>query len=261
MTFSVVAYDRDTKSWGVGVASKFLAVGSAVPFAQYGVGAVATQAWSNLSYGPNGLELLKTKNAEDTVRALTSADDLRERRQLGIVDSKGNAFAFTGKKCLDFAGHIVGDGFTVQGNILAGRSVIEAMAKEMEGRLPFTERILRALEAAQSKGGDRRGKQSAAILIVSEQGYEEFTSKYVDIRIDDSKEPLRELRRVMFLWEATFFKEEMVPIKDHLTEIQSALKRLGYETLSAWAGDNNFEEKCTEDKIGEKTLRVLLEQS
>lgn len=260
MTFSVVAYDRETNSWGVGVASKFLAVGSAVPFAKFGIGAVATQAWSNYSYGPNGLSLLKTKSAKETVETLTSADDLRERRQLGIVDSKGNAYSFTGSECLDYAGSIVGDGFTVQGNILAGQSVIEAMAKEMEKNTPFIERILRALDAAESQGGDRRGKQSAAILVVGEEGYEEFTDKYVDIRIDDSPEPLKELNRVMTLWEATFFKEEMVPISDNLGEIQSALERLGYPDLESWAKDNNFEEKCTKDKIGKKTLEVLLKQ-
>lgn len=262
MTFSVVAYDRDTKSWGVAVASRFIAVGSVVPWAEAKVGAIATQALSNISYGPNGLKLLRENNAKKVVEKLTAADDQREHRQLGVVDSKGEAFAFTGSKCFDYAGHIIGDGFTVQGNILAGSEVIEAMAKEIEKTGKFQIKLMNALDAAQSNGGDRRGKQSAAMLIVREDGgFEKFTDRYVDLRVDDSLTPMEELRRMEFLWEATFFDSEMAEIYQNKGQIESALTKLGYKTLGEWAFDNNFECDEKEGKIGKKALKILLDQA
>ncbi len=262
MTFSVAFHDRDSGTWGVGVASKFLSVGSVVPWSKAGVGAVATQAFVNYSFGPEGLELLKDKSAHDTLKALLSRDDQPEVRQLAIVDRNGNAAAHTGKKCLDFAGHIVGDGFSVQGNILAGREVVEAMASEMEKGGDITERVIRALEAGEAKGGDRRGKQSVAILITTTgKPFQEHSDRLIELRVEDSLDPIKELRRLRLLWEATFLDQEMINISGHLTEIEEALRKAGYSSLKEWAGNNNFDDKVTKDRIGEKVLEVLLKRT
>ncbi|AAK41586.1 DUF1028 domain-containing protein [Saccharolobus solfataricus] len=265
MTFSIVIYDPDEKAWGVGVASKFLAVGAFVPWLKPNVGAIATQALANLTYGINGLSLLeKGYSASDSIRILTESDPLREKRQIGIVDSKGNASAFTGRECYSYAGHIVGNNFTVQGNILAGEEVLEAMAKEAEGKGKIYEKILRALKAGESKGGDRRGKQSAAIIVVraverSEREIDPLVvGKYVDLRVDDSPDPLRDLERLLDLWVATFVEEEMVNVKDYEDQIRDALKRWGYSDLRTWVEINNFEGKYTGDKIGKSVLKILL---
>ncbi|AAY81033.1 DUF1028 domain-containing protein [Sulfolobus acidocaldarius] len=268
MTYSIVIYDPNEEAWGVGVASKFLAVGAFVPWLKPEVGAIATQALANLEYGKKGLELLeKGYDARSTVNSLTSADQLKEKRQLGVVDSKGNAYAFTGRECYPYAGHIIGNNFTVQGNILAGEEVLEAMAKEAEGRGRIYEKILNALKMAESKGGDRRGRQSAAIIVVRKptKSNTEFepsnVGKYVDIRVDDSKEPLVELERVLNLWIATFLEEEMVSVYDYLDKINSALSKLGYQDLKSWVEINNFEAKFSGDKIGKTVLKVLFEQA
>jgi len=264
VTYSIVIYDPEEKAWGVGVASKFLAVGAFVPWLKPNVGAIATQALANLEYGKKGLELLEKYSAEEVLRKLTSEDPLREKRQLGIVDSKGNSSAFTGKECYPYAAHIVGNNFTVQGNILAGEEVLEAMAKEAEGKGKIYEKILRALKAGESKGGDRRGKQSAAIVIVrkEEKSNKEFdpfsVGKYLDIRVDDSPDPLKELERLLNLWAATFFDEEFVNVEDYKEEIEKALKRLGFKSLREWVELNNFEGKYTGDKIGKSVLKILL---
>jgi uncharacterized Ntn-hydrolase superfamily protein len=267
MTFSIVIYDPNEEAWGVGVASKFLAVGAFVPWLKPGVGAIATQALANLEYGVKGLELLEKYNADQVLKILTSSDPLREKRQVGIVDSKGNASAFTGKECYPYAGHIIGNNFTVQGNILAGEEVLEAMAKEAEGRGRIYERILRALKSGESKGGDRRGKQSAAIIIVKKPNKSEkeldplIVGKYVDLRVDDNPDPLSELERLLNLWIATFIDEEMVSISEYTDKINEALRRLGYKDLRSWVELNNFEGKFTGDKIGKTVLKVLLEQA
>lgn len=259
MTFSVVFHDKETKTWGVGVASKFLSVGSVVPWAKAGVGAVATQSFSNYSYGPRGLELLEEKDAKSTLETLISSDSKKEWRQAAVVDRNGNVAAHTGKECMDFAGHIKGDGFSVQGNILAGESVINAMAAEMEKDTPILERILRTLEAADSKGGDRRGRQSSAILIAtSGKPFEEFSDRLVDLRVDDSTEPIREIRRMALLWEATFLDQEMVNISDHEDEISAAIKKSGYKSLHEWADNNNFSDRISYGKVGSKVLEALI---
>lgn len=243
----------------MGVASKYLSVGSVVPWAKAGVGAVATQANVNYSFGPRGIELLQSKNASDALDSLISHDDQPDIRQLAVVDKNGNVAAHTGKKCMDFAGHITGDGFSVQGNILAGRGVIEAMASEMERKSPIIEKVVRTLEAAQSRGGDRRGKQSAAILICTlGKPFEPYSDKLIDLRVEDSIEPLKELRRLRALWEATFLDQEMLRIADHEDEIRKALSKTGYSTLKEWAGNNNFDDRVTDDSIGEKVLSVLI---
>ena len=260
MTFSVVVYDRERKAWGVGVASKFLAVGAVVPWVSKGVGAIATQAFANVNYGRKGLEMLRTLSAEEVVRKLTAEDPLRERRQIGVVDSKGNAYAFTGRECYSYAGHIVGDGFSVQGNILAGPEVLESMARRMEGGGTLQWKIMEALEAAESKGGDRRGKQSAAIKVEAE-GKGNFLLEagiYVDVRVDDSLNPLPGLRRVLELWEATFLEEEMIDIKEHLGEIEEGIRRLGVKDFKTWVEMNNFEAKYDGKRVGKSVLKVFL---
>jgi uncharacterized Ntn-hydrolase superfamily protein len=178
----------------------FWQVGSVVPYAKAGVGAIATQSFANTTFGPKGLELLrKGLTPSQVLKQLLASDKDRELRQVGIVDAKGRAAAFTGKKCLPWAGHIVGKGFAVQGNILAGEQVVKAMAKafqETQGEL--AERLMAALEAGEQAGGDARGKQSAAILVVRKgAGYGGFDDRYIDLRVDDHPEPVKELRRIL----------------------------------------------------------------
>jgi uncharacterized Ntn-hydrolase superfamily protein len=201
-TFSIVAYDPERKEWGIGVASKFLAVGSVVPWAKAGAGAVATQAFANTSYGPKGLELLaQGKSADEVIKLLTEADEGRDSRQIGIVDAKGNGATYTGPKCQTWAGGKAGKNYACQGNILAGEAVVNDMAKAFEdSKGPLAWRIITALEAADKAGGDKRGKQSAAILVVRERaGYARFNDRYLDFRVDDHEKPIEELARILAL--------------------------------------------------------------
>lgn len=201
-TFSIAAYDPDKKEWGVGVASKFLAVGAVVPWAKAGVGAIATQSYANTSYGPNGLDLLaKGKSAEETIKALTDDDKEKDQRQVGIIDPQGNAATFTGSQCLAWAGGKTGKHYACQGNILAGEAVVNDMAKAFEdAKGPLAWRIMAALEAAEKAGGDKRGKQSAAILVVREKGgYGGFNDRMIDFRVDDHEQPIQELARILAL--------------------------------------------------------------
>jgi uncharacterized Ntn-hydrolase superfamily protein len=201
-TFSIVAFDPVQKEWGIGVASKFLAVGAVVPWAKAGVGAIATQSFANTSYGPAGLELLaQGKSADEVIKQLTEADEGRARRQVGIVDAQGNAAQFTGPQCNAWAGGKSGKHYTCQGNILTGQDVVDAMAKAFEeAKGPLAWRILTALEAAEKAGGDKRGKQSAALLVVRERGgYGGFNDRAVDFRVDDHPEPVQELARILAL--------------------------------------------------------------
>jgi uncharacterized Ntn-hydrolase superfamily protein len=201
-TFSIVAYDPERKEWGVAVASKYLAVGSAVPFAKANVGAVATQANVNVAHGPNGLELLaKGMSAEDALNSLIDADKGGSRRQLALIDVKGKVAAHTGKDCQAFAGHKTGENYSCQGNILAGEAVINDMAKAFEeSKGPLAWRMMAALEAAEKAGGDKRGKQSAAILVVRDKAGPNGTNdRFIDLRVDDHKEPIPELARILSL--------------------------------------------------------------
>ncbi|BBL46968.1 DUF1028 domain-containing protein [Metallosphaera sedula] len=264
MTFSIVLYDPNLEAWGIGVASKYLAVGSVVPWAKPGVGAIATQAFANTRYGPEGLSLLERYDAKEVVRRLTEADPKREVRQLGVVDSRGGSYAFTGRQCHEYAGHIVGTHFTVQGNILTGEDVLEAMARVAESRGPIHRRLLEALKAGEAKGGDRRGKQSAAILVVKNSDEETgpmAVGRYVDLRVDDDPEPLRKLEELVNMWESTFMRDELVSVSDHIKEIEEALKRLGYRDLRTWVEENNYESNFTGDKIGVNVLKDLLRRS
>jgi uncharacterized Ntn-hydrolase superfamily protein len=211
-TFSIVAFDPATGELGVAVQSKFFSVGSVVPWAKAGVGAVATQSWANIQYGPDGLALLaKGKSPAEVVKALTAPDMRREFRQLGIVDAKGRAASFTGKRCMDWAGHVTGKHFAAQGNILAGEAVVKNMAATFEKarQQPKTELadwLMAALEAGQTAGGDKRGRQSAALLVVrAKGGYDGVTDRYIDLRVADHKTPIQELGRLLKLHK-TFFR-------------------------------------------------------
>lgn len=201
-TFSIVAYDPDTKEWGVAVASRVLAVGAIVPWAKAGAGAVATQSLTNVTYGPNGLKLLATgKSAEEVVKELTEADKNKDHRQLGIVDAKGNPAHFTGKRCNAWAGAKSGKHYTCQGNLLAGEKVVEDMARAFEeAKGPLAWRLLAAMEAGDMAGGDKRGKQSAGLLVVREgRGPGGRNDRYLDFRVDDHKTPVEELARILAL--------------------------------------------------------------
>ncbi|MDI6767223.1 MAG: DUF1028 domain-containing protein [Bacteroidota bacterium] len=206
-TYSIVGWDSITGDLGVAVQSKFLGVGAVVPYAKAGVGAIATQAFANPTFGPRGLELLeKGMSAKEVVEILISSDTSARLRQLGVVDANGNSFSYTGSACKPHANHITGKGYAVQGNILAGEAVVRAMAVTFEitsGDL--AERLLSSLEAGEKAGGDSRGKQSAAMLVVRENGgYGGFNDRFIDIRVDDDSLPLIELRRIYNLWQGTF---------------------------------------------------------
>ena len=200
-TFSIVAHDPQRMEWGVAVQSKFLAVGAVVSWARAGAGAVATQSYANLTYGPDGLDLMASGvSAEETIERLAAADDNRALRQVGMIDSQGNAAAFTGEGCHDWAGHIVGHGFACQGNILRPGTV-EAMAAEFE-RLRFgsgelADWLVAALAAGQEAGGDSRGRQAAGVLVVRENGgYGGNNDRYLDLRVDDDPFPIQKLRKL-----------------------------------------------------------------
>jgi uncharacterized Ntn-hydrolase superfamily protein len=201
-TFSIVAHDPDRKEWGIGVASKFLAVGAVVPWARAGVGAVATQSSANTTYGPRGLDLLaEGKSADDVVKQLTDADARRDVRQVGVIDARGNAATFTGTKCNPWAGGKTGPHYACQGNLLAGEAVVTDMAAAFEeAKGPLAWRVMAALEAAEKAGGDKRGRQSAALLVVRDKGgYGGFNDRMIDFRVDDHAKPVEELARILAL--------------------------------------------------------------
>ena len=229
-TFSIVAFDPVNQDWGVAVASKFFAVGSGVPWAKAGVGAVATQAWANISFGPRGLALLEQgADAETALKVLVASDSGRAQRQAGIVDAKGNTATYTGEKCNAWAGGVEGVNFVCQGNILAGEKVVKAMAKAFEtGKGELAERLLAALEAGDAAGGDSRGRQSAAILVVrSGGGYGGWDDRYLDIRVDDNPQPIKELRRMLGtgLTMATLYGASTLRMKGKLDQAVSAMEK------------------------------------
>lgn len=206
-TFSIVAFDPDTGDLGVAVQSKFFGVGAVVPWARADVGAIATQSYANTSYGPEGLALLDDgQPAEAVLERLTQADPGRDRRQLGLVDAEGRPAAYTGAQCFAWAGHRLGAHYCCQGNILAGQAVVDAMAVRFEataGR-PLAERLVAALEGGQAAGGDKRGRQSAALLVVRRGGgYAGLNDRYVDIRVEDHETPIAELARLLALHRRT----------------------------------------------------------
>jgi len=256
MTYSIVACDLDAGHWGVATQSKFLAVGSVVPWAEPGVGAVATQSYANPAYGPDGLRLLREGlSAEDTLARLLEADEGRETRQAGIVDAQGRAATHTGTECHDWAGGRTGSCYAAQGNILVSGETVDAIAQTFAAtageRLAL--RLLDALDAGQAAGGDSRGQQSAAILVVEKNsGHGGMSDTLVDLRVDDHEVPLRELRRLYGLHEALFGRtprNAWITIDDELAdELRQRLAELGYqgdlgETFPSWAGKENLEER------------------
>jgi uncharacterized Ntn-hydrolase superfamily protein len=254
-TYSIAACDLEAGQWGVATQSKFLAVGSVVPWAEPRVGAIATQAYANPRYGPDGLALLREGlSAEEVVERLTSADDGREHRQLGVVDREGRSATFTGGECLDWAGGHMGRCYAAQGNILVSAETVEAMASTFEASSgPLVERLLDCLDAAQAAGGDRRGQQSAALLVVEKDGgYAKLSDTLVDLRVEDHERPLEELRRLYRLHDALFGetpRDEWLDVDDALSaELRERLARLGYEgelevAFNSWAGNVNLEER------------------
>jgi uncharacterized Ntn-hydrolase superfamily protein len=218
-TYSIVAWDSSTGDLGVAVQSKFLGVGAIVPYAKAGVGAIATQAIANTNYGPRGLEMIESgSTTQQTVERLIQSDTSTRYRQVGIVDAHGNSYAYTGPGCSEYAGHICGRGFTVQGNAIAGREVVVAMARTFENSSSdLAERLLNALDSGEKAGGIKQGKQSAALLVVRENGgYGGYNDRFIDIRVDDDPVPLVELRRIYNLWKETFLFETRLRIIDEL---------------------------------------------
>jgi uncharacterized Ntn-hydrolase superfamily protein len=255
-TYSIAACDLEAGHWGVATQSKFLAVGSVVPWAEPHVGAIATQAYANPRYGRDGLELLREGlAAAEVVERLTDADDDRAQRQLGVVDAKGGSATFTGTECMDWAGGIAGSCFAAQGNILVGEETVAALATTFAataGR-PLAERLLECLAAAQATGGDRRGQQSAALLVVEhEGGYAGLSDLLVDLRVDDHAQPVTELARIHGLHALLFGKsprETWIDVDDKLrAELTDRLAKLGYtgdleQAFGAWSGTENLEER------------------
>jgi uncharacterized Ntn-hydrolase superfamily protein len=268
MTFSIVACGGDGSSgrqWGVAVASKFLAVGAVVPGARAGVGAIATQAYANVAYVPDGLRLLDSgRSAQQTLDELVGADDERAQRQAGVVDAAGGAATFTGAECLDWAGGTAAEGVTIQGNILVGPQVVEAMHKAWlatESVDPLARRLLAALRAGDEAGGDRRGRQSAALLVVTDGGgYGGGNDVYIDLRVDDDPAPVTELERLLDLHHVYFeppADEALVPLAEVADDVARWLAVLGYDDLDTWVGVENFEMRLVDGKIDRYVLGVL----
>jgi len=264
MTFSIVARSADGSQWGVAVASKFLAVGAAVPAARFGVGAIATQSFANLAYKSDGLHLLnRGLSAQEVIDKLTAADGLRDQRQLGVVDRDGRAATFTGDACNAWAGGRTGEGYAAQGNILTGPDVVDALADAFEGNAgPLAHRLYQALLAADRAGGDRRGRQSAALYVVSESGgYGGGSDVLVDVRVDDHADPVPELGRLLDLYDLYFGKpdpDSLLPLTGDLRdEVLTRLGRLGYASLDSWAGVENYEERMVADCIDPVVLEKL----
>ena len=268
-TYSIAACDLEAGQWGVATQSKFLAVGSVVPWAEPKVGAIATQAYANPRYGSDGLKLLQDGlSAEEVVERLTSADEGRDQRQLGVVDREGRSASFTGAECLEWAGGRTGPCYAAQGNILVSAETVDAIAETFESsKGTLAERLLDCLDAAQAAGGDRRGQQSAALLVVEEDGgYAQLSDTVVELRVEDHERPLVELRRIYRLHEALFGetpRDEWLTVDDALaTELRERLARLGYDgdledAFNRWSGNVNLEERV--DGVAEIDPVVLQE--
>ena len=255
-TYPIVAADLDADQWGVAVQSKFLSVGSVVPWAEPHVGAIATQAYANPRYGPNGLDLLREGlPAQEVVDRLTGADDGRDHRQLGIVDAKGDAATYTGAECLDWAGGLTGAGYAAQGNILVSGATVDALGETFEESAgqPLAERLIDCLAAAQAAGGDSRGQQSSALLVVERDGgYARMSDVVVELRVEDHERPIEELRRIYVLHDEIFGKTPRrlwLDVDEVLaTELRERLAKLGYEgelddAFTRWTGKENLEDR------------------
>jgi uncharacterized Ntn-hydrolase superfamily protein len=274
MTFSIVARSTDGLAFGVAVASKFLAVGAAVPAAAAGVGAIATQAYANLAYRPEGMaQLREGRSASLTLETLVAADDNRETRQVGIVDVAGAAATFTGSECNPWAGGVSGEGYAIQGNILTGPEVVAAMEDAWQATRaedPLARRLLAVLAAGDTAGGDRRGRQSAAMLVVTpEGGYGGGSDVLVDLRVDDHATPVDELARLLDLHDLYFGKPDPDTLLDLSGELAIEVRRrladLGHvdddldAALAGWAGIENYEERLVPGRIDPLVLAKLRE--
>jgi uncharacterized Ntn-hydrolase superfamily protein len=279
-TFSIVGHDSEAQEWGIAVQSKFLAVGAVVPWAQAGVGAVATQSYANTSFGPDGLALMaEGYSAEEALGQLVARDDGRVRRQAGLVDAQGQAATYTGDECHAWAGGLTGRHYAAQGNILVSAATVESMAKAFEeAKGELADRLVAALAAGQTAGGDRRGQQSASVLVVRPQGgYGGYNDRYLDLRVDDDPAPIERLQALVDLHHL-FFKPpapgEMVAIEGELArEAQRILQWAGYydgpitgeydpptkKAMRALIGNENFEERFDEEKgmISSQVMDVL----
>ncbi|ESU34168.1 major pilin protein fimA [Bacillus sp. 17376] len=274
MTFSIVGYDPQEKEWGIAVQSKFLGVGAVVPFAKAGVGAVATQSYANTAYGPQALELMAQGiSAEEVMELITKDDPDKEMRQVGLIDAEGKPATFTGTYCYDWAGGVTGKHFAAQGNILVDENTVKAMAETFESTEgSLAHRLLQALNAGQKAGGDSRGQQSAALLVVKEKGgYGGYNDRYIDLRVDDHSEPIAELIRIYGLQQLYFAKskpENIVAIEGEVKDtVVQHLKRLEYlkadpsdgeefhKALTSYIHTENFEER--EQEKGKIDLEVL----
>lgn len=276
-TFSIVAFDPQTKELGIAVESKFLSVGAVVPWAHAGVGAIATQSWANTSYGPRGLRMLKQGLTPAQVgRKLVATDKNAAQRQLGIVDAKGRAFTYTGSGCYDWAGGVIGKNFAAQGNILVGAAVVDAVARAFESaRGVLAARLVAALAAGQVAGGDRRGQESAALLVVrAKGGYGGLNDRYIDLRVDDHPAPIDEIKRLLDLHHLYLGKTDpshVLPIDARIArELQLMMQRRGYyvdavngdwdataqKAFREFAGVENVEDRLVE---GASIDRVVLE--
>jgi uncharacterized Ntn-hydrolase superfamily protein len=279
-TFSIVGYDPETQEWGIAVQSKFLAVGAVVPWARAGVGAVATQSYANTAFGPDGLNLMaRGLSAQETLARVVARDDDRARRQVGIVDARGDAATFTGDECHAWAGGFTGTHYAVQGNILVSGATVDSMAKTFEeARGDLSDRLVAALVAGQAAGGDRRGQQSASVLVVrTEGGYGGHNDRYMDLRVDDDPAPIQRLQALVDLHHLLFKPPspgEMVRVEGQVArQVQQILRWAGHydgpitgsydaptkQALSSLVGNENFEERFDEENglISRQVLDLL----
>jgi uncharacterized Ntn-hydrolase superfamily protein len=270
MTFSIVARSADGSAHGVAVASKFLAVGAAVPAAAAGIGAIATQSYANLAYRPQGLALLGTGvPADGVVAGLTAADAGRGQRQLGVVGKNGDGATYTGDGCHAWAGGVAGDGYAIQGNILTGPEVVDAMREAWlasDPARPLAFRLFEALCAGDGAGGDSRGRQSAAVFVVAPgQGYGGTSDVVVDLRVDDHPRPCAELGRLLGIHELYFGKPDPAALLALDGDLAAEVRRLVGaaeesnvdEALARWAGVENLEERMVPGKIDPVVLKQL----
>ncbi|MDQ2851508.1 MAG: DUF1028 domain-containing protein [Actinomycetota bacterium] len=269
MTFSIVGRDSSTGDLGVAVASKFLGVGAAVPAARLGLGAIATQSFANTLYKRDGLAALAHGlDADATLARLLAADELREERQVGVVDDAGGGATFTGASCMQWAGGIIGPDVAIQGNILVGPQVVDAMhtAWTAAADASLARRLYAALVAGDRAGGDRRGRQSSALFVVSEVGgYTPGDDVAYDLRVDDHTDPVGELGRLLDIHDVLFkapSTEDLLPLQGDLAwEVRQRLQAAGYKDLDGFAGVENLELRLRDGWIDKTVLRMLRSQT